>query len=83
MRIFFDYPLATEENMKAVQDAINTGKEFDELIEMFDTAVLWDCIVILSGNKDTPWVILDYMDGHEQYNIEAWQCEIIEDYLGK
>lgn len=83
MRIYFDYPLATEENMSAVQAAINAGKESDELEEMFDEEVLWDCVAVLSGNKDTPWALLDHMDGHEQYSTEVWQHEIIYDYIGQ
>ena len=81
MRIYFDYPLATEENMKAVQDAIDSGKASDELFDLFDENTLWDCIVILSGNKDTPWALLDHMDGHEQNGIEDWQAEFIDEYI--
>ena len=82
MRIYFDYPLATEENMKAVQDAINAGKDFCDLTEMFDENTLWDCIAVLSGNKDTCWALLDHLDGHEQTSTEDWQSEIIGNYIG-
>ena len=82
MRIYFDYPLATEENMKAVQDAINAGKDIDELTDLFDEEVLWDCVVVLSGNKDTLWALLDHMNGHEQTSTEVWQSEVIYDYIG-
>ena len=82
MRIYFDYPHATEENMKAVQDAINAGKDIDELTDLFDEEVLWDCVVVLSGNKDTPWALLDHMNGHEQTSIEDWQFGIIDGYIG-
>ena len=82
MRIFFDYPLATEENMKAVQDAIISGKDECELVEMFGENMVWDCIAVLSGNKDTPWALLDHMDGHEQIGYEDWQSEVIGDYFG-
>ena len=82
MRIYFEYPLATEENMKAVQDAVDSGKDICELVEMFDEEVLWDCVAVLSGNKDTPWAVLDHMDGYEQYSPEGWQREVIDDYIG-
>ena len=81
MRIYFDYPLATEENMKAVQNAINSGKDSDELLDMFDENVLWDCVVMLSGNKDTPWAVLEHMDGNVQTSIEDWQETVIDDYI--
>jgi hypothetical protein len=61
--------------MNAVQDAINAGKDIDELVEMFDDEVLWDCVVVLSGNKDTTWSILFNLEGSEQTNIEDWQSE--------
>ena len=83
MRIYFDYPYATEENMNAVQDAINAGKDIDELVEMFDDEVLWDCVVVLSGNKDTTWSILFNIEGSEQTNIEDWQSEFIEEFISE
>ena len=83
MRIFFDYPLATEENKKAVQDAIISGKNQSELVELFGENMVWDCIAVLSGNKDTPWVLLDHMDGHEQIGYEVWQSEIADEYIAK
>ncbi len=79
MRIYFEYPLATEENMKAVQEAINTEKD---IFDLFDEEVIWDCIAVLSGNKNTPWVVLDHMDGHEQYSPDDWQVAVIDDYVG-
>ena len=81
MRVFFDYPLATEENTKVVQDAINSGTDIFELYEMFDEEMLWDCVVVLSGNKDTPWALLDHMDGNLQTAIENWQYEIVDNYI--
>jgi hypothetical protein len=82
MRVFFDYPLATEENLKAVQDAINSGKSAGDLIDMFGEEVVWDCYVILSGNKDTTWALLDGMDGdHQSGDLEEWQNESIESYV--
>ena len=81
MRIYFDYPLATEENVKAVQEAINSGKEIYELYEMFDENTIWDCITALSGNIDTAWALLDHMNGHEQYSLEDWQYDLIAEYV--
>ena len=81
MRIYFDYPNATEENMNAVQNAINAGKDIDELMDMFDESTIWDCVIVLTGNKDTPWALLDDMDGNEQTRIEDWQQEFIEEYI--
>ncbi len=81
MRIYFDYPLATEKNMKAVQDAIVSGKDIYELVEVFDDEVLWDCVAVLSGNKDTPWAVLDHMDEKEQYSPDDWQRDIIDKYI--
>ena len=81
MRIYFDYPLATEENMKAVQTAINAGMDTCDLIESFGENVVWDCVVVLSGNKDTPWALLDHINGHEQTEIENWQSKFIDDYI--
>ena len=83
MRVFFDYPLATEENMKAIQDAINSGTDIFELYEMFDEEMLWDCVVVLSGNTDTPWALLDHMEGNLQTVIEDWQFDIIKNYVAK
>lgn len=83
MRIIFDYPLATEENMKTIQDAINFGKDQSELVEMFGENMVWDCIAVLSGNKDTPWALLEHMDGHEQIGYEDWQSEVVEKYLAQ
>ena len=83
MRIYFDYPLATEENMKAVQDAINSDKDIYELEEMFGDEMLWDCVAVLSGNKDTPWALLDHMDGNRQYQTEVWQSEVIGEYIAE
>ena len=82
MRIYFEYPLATEENMKAVQNAINSGKDICELDEMFGDNTVWHCVAVLSGNKDTPWALLDHMNGHEQVGYEDWQSEIIDEYIG-
>ena len=81
MRIYFDYPYATEENMKAVQDAINAGKGTDELVEIFDDEVLWDCVVVLSEYEDSTWQLLENMDANAQTRIEDWQYEFIEDYI--
>lgn len=83
MRVFFDYPLATEDNMRAVQEAINAGKEIWELDEMFGVNMVWDCIAVLSGNKETVWALLDHMDGHEQIGYESWQSEIADEYIAK
>ena len=81
MRIYFDYPLATEENMHAVQKAIDAGCNDCDLDELFDETVLWDCIAVLSGNKDTPWALLDHMDGNEQIGMEDWQSEVVNNYI--
>ena len=81
MRIYFDYPNATKENMHAVQNAINAGKDIDELMDMFDESTIWDCVIVLTGNKDTPLALLDDMDGNEQISIEDWQQEFIEEYI--
>ena len=43
MKIKFEYPLATEENMKAIQDAIKAGTDVETLFSMFDEEMLWDC----------------------------------------
>lgn len=69
MRIYFDYPLATEENMKVVQDAINAGMGCDELMDSFPGEMVWDCLVVLSGNENTPWGLLYNMEGNcQNYN---------------
>lgn len=81
MRIYFDYPLATKENIKAVQDAINEGKDTDELMRIFDEEMLWDCIVVLSGNEKTPWGLLEDMDDNAQITIEDWQYDFIGEYI--
>lgn len=81
MRIYFDYPLATEENMKAIQDAINSGKTADELDEMFGSVMVWDCIVVLSGKDDTTWEVFDSMKDNFQTDIEDWQRDIIDGFL--
>ncbi len=39
--------------------------------------------MVLSGNENTPWALLDHMDGNLQYSIEDWQHEIIDDYIVK
>lgn len=81
MRIYFDYPLATEENMKAVQKAIEAGTEEWDLIEMFGENVVWDCVAVLSGNKETPWALLDCMNGHDLIGYEDWQSDVVNDYI--
>ena len=81
MRIYYDYPLATEENMKAVQNEIIAGKDCDELCEMFGETVVWDCIAILSGNEHTPWALVDFLNGNEQIGIDDWQTDLIDNYI--
>ena len=81
MIIKFEYPMATEENMKAIQKAINAGMGAAELLDSFLEEVVWDCVVVLSGNKDTPWGLLYNMDGNHQTAIEDWQYEIVESYV--
>ncbi len=81
MRIKFEYPMATEENMKAIQNAINAGMDAAELLDSFLEEVVWDCVVVLSGNENTPWALLDNMEGDRQITIEDWQYEIVENYL--
>ncbi len=81
MRIYFDYPNATEENMKTIQEAIDQGNDTEELFELFDENVVWDCLVVMTGNRNTPWALLDKMDGHEQYGIEGWQYEMIDEFI--
>ncbi len=83
MRIKFEYPMATEENMKAVQDAINAGMDNCDLCEAFGAEMVWDCIAVMSGNKDTTWALLDHMDGNNQIETEEWQVEIIDDFIVK
>ena len=81
MRIKFEYPMATEENMKAVQEAIYAGMDAAELLDSFLEEVVWDCVVVLSGNENTPWALLDNMEGDRQTSIEEWQYEIVENYV--
>ena len=83
MKIKFEYPMATEENMKAIQKAINAGMGAAELLDSFLEEVVWDCVVVLSGNEDTPWALLDHMDGNLQIAIEDWQYEIVNDYVAE
>lgn len=45
MTINYDYPLATEENMKAVQEAIDAGTDIETIFSMFDEELLWDTVV--------------------------------------
>jgi len=40
-------------------------------------------VVVLSGNEDTPWALLDHMDGNLQIAIEDWQYEIVNDYVAE
>lgn len=82
MRIYFDYPLATEENIKAVKEAIDTGVDVETLFEMFEGELLWDCYIVMSGQQDTPWQVFDWQNGNEQYEIEEWQRDRIENYIG-
>ena len=72
MIIKFEYPMATEENMKAIQNAINAGMDAAELLDSFPEEVVWDCVVVLSGNRETPWAVLDHMDDNLQTSIEDW-----------
>ena len=81
MRIYFDYPNATEENMKSIQEAINQGNDTEELFELFDENVVWDCLVVMTGNRNTPWALLDKMDGNNQTEIESWQYEMIDEFI--
>ena len=81
MKIKFEYPLATEENMKAVQDAIDCGKDIDTIFGMFDEELLWDCYVVMSGQQETPWQVFDWQEENGQYRIEDWQQEGIENFL--
>lgn len=69
--------------MKAVQDAINEGKDIGELLDIFDEETLWDCVVVLSGYQDTTWSVLFNLDGPEQINIEDWQSEFIEEFISE
>ncbi len=75
--------MATEENMKAIQSAINAGMGAAELLDSFLEEVVWDCVVVLSGNEDTSWALLDHMDGNLQTVIEDWQYEIVNDYVAE
>lgn len=81
MIVKFDYPMATEENMKAIQNAIHAGMDYPALNETFGNETVWDCIAVLSGNKDTAWQLLDHVDGSRQTRTEDWQDDIIEDYI--
>lgn len=81
MRINYEYPLATEENMKALQDAIDCRKDICTIFEMFDEELLWDCYVVMSGQQDTPWQVFDWQEEDEQYRIEDCQQEGIENFL--
>ena len=83
MIVKFEYPMATEENMKAIQNAINAGMGAAELLDSFLEEVVWDCVVVLSGNRETPWAVLDHMDGNHQTVLEDWQYGIIEDFVAK
>ena len=83
MIIKYEYPMATEENMKTIQDAINAGMGAAELLDSFLEEVVWDCVVVLSGNTDTPWALLDHMEGNLQTVIEDWQFDIIKNYVAK
>ena len=81
MKVYFEYPLATKENMKAVQDAIDIGSDIDTIFNLFDDELLWDCYVVMSGQQNTPWQVFDWQEGNEQYRTEDWQQEGIENYL--
>lgn len=81
MTIHYEYPLATEENMKAVQNAIDTNIDIYTLIDMFDEEVLWDCYVVITGQQNTPWQVFEWQKGNEQYRIEDWQREGIESFI--
>ena len=45
--------------------------------------MVWDCVAVMSGNKDTTWALLDHMDGNRQIETEDWQDEIIDDFIVK
>lgn len=81
MRIYYEYPMATEENMKTIQDAINAGMDIANLLDNFPEEMVWDCVVVLSGNKDTTWQVFDWMDGNLQTRVEDWQIDYIDDYI--
>ena len=81
MRVYYDYPLATEENMRAVQAAIESGTDIDTMFSLFDEETLWDCYIVMSGQQDTIWQVFDWQNGNEQYRIEDWQQEGIENFL--
>ena len=81
MRIFFDYPLATEENMKAVQEAIDAGNDIGTIFSMFDEELLWDCYIVMSGQDGIVWQVFDWQKGNEQYRIEDWQLDGLENFL--
>ena len=67
--------------MKALQDAIDCGKDIYTIFEMFDEELLWDCYVVMSGQQDTPWQVFDWQEEDEQYRIEDWQQDRIENFL--
>ena len=81
MKIKFEYPLATEENMKAIQDAIKAGTDVETLFSMFDEEMLWDCYIVMSGQQDVAWHVFDWQNGNEQFRIEDWEQEGIESYF--
>ena len=67
--------------MKALQDAIDCGKDIYTIFEMFDEELLWDCYVVTSGQQDTPWQVFDWQEEDEQYRIEDWQQDRLENFL--
>lgn len=81
MRIYYEYPMATEENMRKIQDAINAGMDTADLLDAFPEEMVWDCVVVLSGIKDTTWQVFDWMDGNLQTRVEDWQIDYIDDYI--
>ena len=83
MKIHFDYPLATNENIEAIRKAFNTMTEPTDLYDEFNDEVLWDCFVVMSGQQNTPWALMDYCDGNEQYSPENWQRNLMDEYYEK
>ena len=81
MTINYDYPLATEENMKAVQEAIDAGTDIETIFSMFDEELLWDCYIVMSGQDGIVWQVFDWQKGNEQYRIEDWQLDSLENFL--
>ena len=81
MRIKFEYPMATEENMKKIKDAIYAGMTSIMLLDAFPEEMVWDCVVVLSDNKDATWQVFDWMDGNLQTRVEDWQIDYIDDYI--